>query len=718
MAEQAKLFHESWYRVAEQRISLRPNVVVERQVLRGEKWYVVQNPLSNQFYRLNPGTYDFVARLSSSRTVEEVWKETQDRDPDNAPGQGDVIELLAQLYHANLLHYNLPPNSEKLFERYKQKKQRILKAGLKSIMFFRIPLFDPDALLQRLMPVIRLLISPLGAVLWCIVVVVGAKIAIDNFGELRVQSQGIMAPSNLLFLYLGLVIVKTLHEFGHAFAVRRFGGEVHIMGVMFLIFSPLPYMDATAAWSFRNKWQRVFVGAAGMVFEVFVAACALFVWANTGSGVVHSLAYNMVFVASVTTVLFNINPLLRFDGYYILSDLLDLPNLHQHSAQHLKYLVEHHAFGSKSAETTAVTRREEIWFTAFGILSGIYRIFVFSAILLFVADQFLLAGMIMALICVVSWVVVPIVGIVRYLGGSPRLYRTRSRAIAVCGAAFAVVFALLFLVPFPNSFKAPGVLKATDYVVAVNRASGQVEEVLVISGQRVNIGDPLLRLSNTELALEIKESRAGLDEAKAQHRRAMRTQQADLDPIAGRIAFYEERLRRLTQEQEDLVVKSEAMGLWVAPNMEDRVGMWISRGSTLGELINDAQFHFVSVVSQTDVSDLFAQGIRSAEVKLEGQADVPVAVTQYATIPMEQTNLPSLALGYAGGGDIAIDTRDGQGVKTSEPYYQVRADVQSNPEVSLLHGRSGRIRFVLEPKSLASQGWREVRQLVQKRYQL
>ncbi|MFT5376310.1 MAG: putative peptide zinc metalloprotease protein, partial [Candidatus Latescibacterota bacterium] len=681
-------------------------------------WDVVQNPLSNQFYRLNPGTYDFVARLSSSRTVEEVWKETQDRDPDNAPGQGDVIELLAQLYHANLLHYNLPPNSEKLFERYKQKKQRILKAGLKSIMFFRIPLFDPDALLQRLMPVIRLLISPLGAVLWCIVVVVGAKIAIDNFGELRVQSQGIMAPSNLLFLYLGLVIVKTLHEFGHAFAVRRFGGEVHIMGVMFLIFSPLPYMDATAAWSFRNKWQRVFVGAAGMVFEVFVAACALFVWANTGSGVVHSLAYNMVFVASVTTVLFNINPLLRFDGYYILSDLLDLPNLHQHSAQHLKYLVEHHAFGSKSAETTAVTRREEIWFTAFGILSGIYRIFVFSAILLFVADQFLLAGMIMALICVVSWVVVPIVGIVRYLGGSPRLYRTRSRAIAVCGAAFAVVFALLFLVPFPNSFKAPGVLKATDYVVAVNRASGQVEEVLVISGQRVNIGDPLLRLSNTELALEIKESRAGLDEAKAQHRRAMRTQQADLDPIAGRIAFYEERLRRLTQEQEDLVVKSEAMGLWVAPNMEDRVGMWISRGSTLGELINDAQFHFVSVVSQTDVSDLFAQGIRSAEVKLEGQADVPVAVTQYATIPMEQTNLPSLALGYAGGGDIAIDTRDGQGVKTSEPYYQVRADVQSNPQVSLLHGRSGRIRFVLEPKSLASQGWREVRQLVQKRYQL
>ena len=718
MTEQTRLFHESWYRIADQRISLRPNVVVQRQVLRGEKWYVVQNPLSNQFYRLNPATYDFVSRLGANRTVEEVWKEARTRDPERAPGQSDVIELLAQLFHANLLHYNLPPNSEKLFERYKQKKQRILKANLKSIMFFRIPLFDPDALLQRLRPLIRRLISPIGALVWCLVVAAGAKVAIDHFGELRVQSEGIMAPANLVFLYLGLVIVKTVHEFGHAFAVRRFGGEVHTMGVMFLIFSPLPYMDASSAWAFRNKWQRVFVGAAGMIFEVFVAAGAIFVWANTAPGVVHSLAYNMVFVASVSTVLFNINPLLRFDGYYILSDLLDIPNLHQNSARHLKYLVEHHAFGCRNVETPAASRREEIWFTTFGILSGAYRIFVFSMILLFVADQFLLAGLIMAAICLVSWVIVPITGIVRYLGSSPRLYRTRPRAIAVCGAAFVVVGAFLFLAPFPNSFKAPGVLKSTNYVVAVNKASGRVAEVIASSGERVVPGDALLHLTNPELALEIRESQASLDAAVAQHRQAMHNQQADLDPIASRVAFYEKRLERLRQEQEDLKVRSEVGGLWVAPGLKDRTGMWVNRGSPLGELIDDDQFYFVSVVSQTDVSELFAQDIRGTEVKLAGQAHSPLAVTEYATIPMEQTHLPSVALGYAGGGEVAIDTRDAQGVKTSEPYYQVRALVQADPEVSMMHGRSGRIRFALAPRSLASQGWRQLRQLLQERYQL
>jgi putative peptide zinc metalloprotease protein len=315
-------------------------------------------------------------------------------------------------------------------------------------------------------------------------------------------------------------------------------------------------------------------------------------------------------------------------------------------------------------------------------------------------------------------VLVPTADILRYLGGSPRLHRTRTRAIAVCAATFTGVFAFLFLLPFPHSFKAAGVLKSTDYVVAVNKASGQVAEVITPSGERVSVGDPLLRLTNSELALEIRESQAGLDEAKAQHRKAMRGQQADLGPIANRIAFYQKRLRRLREDQGNLVVKSEVRGIWVAPNLADRIGMWINRGSPLGELIDDDQFYFVSVVPQADVSELFAQGVRKSEVKLAGQAGVPMAVTEFATIPMEQTHLPSVALGYAGGGDIAIDTRDAQGVKTSEPYYQVRAFVQSRPEVSLLHGRSGRIRFSLAPKSLAWQGWRELRQLLQKRYQL
>ena len=718
MAETGKLFHESWYRIANQRICLRPSVRVQRQMFRGSRWYVLSDPFSNQFYRLPPGAYGFVSRLNPKRTVEEVWNEVVDREPTQAPGQGDIIELLAQLYHANLLHYSLPPDSTKLFERYKKKKQKILQANLKSIMFFRIPLFDPNMILQRLLPLIRVMMGPIGGITWLVVVLWAIKIAFDHAGELWEQSQSILAPGNLFLLYVGVVVIKVLHEFGHAFAVRRFGGEVHTMGVMFLIFSPLPYMDASASWFFRSKWQRVLVGAAGMIVEVFVAACALFVWANTGPGIVHTLSYNMVFVASVSTVLFNINPLLRFDGYYMLSDFLDMPNLHQHAGQHLKYLVEHHAFGYQNAETPATSKREEVWFTAFGILSGLYRIFVFSMIFLFVADQFLLAGLIMAAICFVTWGILPVIGIVRYLATSPKLNRVRTRAILVSGATFAVLGGILFLFPFPFSIHAPGILKSNDYTVVTTKVSGHVAEILTPSGTLVAPGTPLVRLVNTELEYEFRESQAGLSEAEAQYRKALQNQQANLSPIASRMAYYQKRIDRLTLEQANLVVTAEMGGTWVARNLQDRLGMWLARGTAFGELVNEDRFQFVSVVAQSDASELFDQGIRKTEVKLAGQAGTRISVADFAVIPMEQTRLPSMALGWSGGGEIAVDLRNGQGTQTAEPYYQVRANLLPNSEVATLHGRSGRIRFLLPPRSLASQGWRMLLQLVQDRYQL
>jgi len=718
MAEQGTLFHESWYRIANQRICLRPSVRVQRQMFRGSRWYILRDPFSNQYYRLPPNAYGFVSRLHPQKTVEEVWQQVVDLTPDEAPGQGDIIELLAQLYHANLLHYSLPPDSEKLFERYKKKKQQILKANLKSIMFFRVPLFDPNEILQRMLPFIRLLMGPLGAIIWIIAAVAATKIAIDNAGELWAQSQSILAPNNLFLLYVGIIIIKALHEFGHAFAVRRFGGEVHTMGVMFLIFSPLPYMDATAAWFFRNKWHRVLVGAAGMIVEVFVASCAVFVWAFTGPGIIHTLAYNMVFVASISTVLFNINPLLRFDGYYILSDLLDMPNLHQHSNQHLKYLVEHHAFKCQDAETPATSRQEEIWFTSFGILSGIYRIVVFSMIFLFVADQFLLAGLIMAAICLVTWGILPIFGMVRYLTASPKLNRVRSRAILVTSITFALVSGILFLFPFPFGVQAPGVIKSSNYVQIASKVSGHMVEILTPSGTQVTANTPLVRLENTELEFEIQESRSELAEAEALYRQALRNQQSDLAPIASRITYFQKRIERLTQEQENLIVTAETGGTWVAHNLQDRVGMWLARGTAIGELINQDQFQFVSVVAQSDVSELFEEGIHETAVRLSGQASTQIPVTNFAVIPMEQTRLPSAALGWSGGGDVATNLQDNQGIQTSEPYYQVRADLSPDTRADILNGQSGRIRFSLPSKSLAAQGWRKLLQLVQDRYQL
>ena len=490
------------------------------------------------------------------------------------------------------------------------------------------------------------------------------------------------------------------------------------MGIMFLIFNPLPYMDATAAWAFRSKWKRVFVGASGMITELFVAACAMFVWANTAPGTLHSLAYNMMFIASISTVLFNINPLLRFDGYYILSDLLDIPNLHTQANQHLRHLVERYAFGYKKSTSPTATLNEASLVTVFGIMSGIYKLVVFTSILLFVADRLLIAGIIMAVICVISWIFVPFIKMLRYLATNPRLDRHRLRATLVCLCFVAGLVAVLYLIPFPNSFKSPGVLEATEYAFVVNSVPGRVEDILVESGTRVAAGAPLLLLRNEELDFDYREIRASNTEILAMRQRALLESQADLKPIQSLLQAIQTRLERVSEERELLTVRAPISGIWIAPEAKDLVGVWLRRGTLLGQLINDTEFALVSVVSQKDTSWLFSNEILSSSVKLIGESHTTLPVLDYTVIPAEQVSLPSAALGFGAGGDVAINIADRSGLSAAEPFYKVRLMVASDSPVSLLHGRSGRVRFKLPDESLLAQWYRKLRQLLQDRYQL
>ncbi len=719
MPNAGKTFSESWYRVAGLKIRLLPTVAVHRQLFRGESWYVLRDPFNNQYFRIRPQAYNFVVRLRPGRTVEEVWQECLERHPDDAPGQEDVIQLLTQLYFANLLHFEMPADSAKIFERYRKRRQREIQSKLLSIMFIRIPLLDPDAFLRRIVPIFRHIISPAGALVWLAVVAAAIKMVLDRFDQVTDQAQGVLAPDNLVLMYAGLVVIKTLHEFGHAIICRRFGGEVHTMGVMLLIFTPLPYMDATSSWSFRSRWQRALVGAAGMITEIFVAALATFVWAKTGPGALHSLAYNMMFIASVSTVLFNGNPLLRFDGYYILSDLMDIPNLHSRAQKHLRHIVERYAFGYKDSFSPAETTKEAFWLSVFGVLAAIYRVVVFTGIILFVADKFLLAGLIMAVICVISWGIVPLYRLVVYLASSPRLARTRTRAVAVCVGFFFTTALLLGAMPFPNRFRAPGIIEAVSYVRVVNDAPGYVTRIRVPSGQRVAAGTPLLTLSDRELELEIKATVAQREETLALQLRALRTaESADLEPVKKRLAAIDAKLATLTAQQAALEVRARQAGIWVAPGLNDLVGAWIHRGAVIGQIVDPGAFRFSAVVSQEEAADLFADTIRKAEVRMYGQAGKNLDVDRYAIIPYQQERLPSAALGWHGGGEVPVSVGDDTGLQTVEPFFQITAELLPTAGVMMFHGRSGKLRFTLSPRPLMSQWIHEFRQLLQRRYQL
>ncbi|MGA2870325.1 MAG: hypothetical protein ABSF34_14345, partial [Verrucomicrobiota bacterium] len=549
-----KTFSESWYRVANQTICLRPVVKTRRQNFRGERWIILENPFSNQYFRLRPAAYEFISRLRPDRTVEQAWQQCLERFPDEAPSQEAVIQLLAQLYFANLLQYDLAADSAQLFERYKKRKQREIGFRFLNIMFMRFPLLDPDRFLVRTLPVVGKFISPFGALLWLVVVGLGLKVVAENFGGLETQGEGLLATNNLFLLYLGMVAVKALHEFGHAFFCRKFGGEVHVMGIMLMIFTPMPFVDATSSWSFRERWKRVLVGSAGMIVELFFAAIAAFIWAKTAPGIVHSLAYNIMFVASVSTIIFNVNPLMRFDGYYILSDLVEIPNLNQRATGQLQYWAERYLFGVKNTEPPARTRREAGWLAVFGLTSGVYRVIVFSGILLVIADRFLIVGIVMAAACLISWAVFPVGRFIKYLASSPKLDRVRNRAAGVTAGLAAVLIIFLCVIPFPYSFRAPGVLVASQRTEIVNETEGQVTELLARLGSIVKSGTPLLRLKNPELDLQLAETRAHFNEVNARLLQAMDKDSADVEPLSRLRDSVSATLDKFTDDSRHLIV--------------------------------------------------------------------------------------------------------------------------------------------------------------------
>jgi putative peptide zinc metalloprotease protein len=708
-------YSESWYRIAGHRVALRPHVVVRRQYFRGERYFVLHDPFSNQFFRVRPSAYEFIARLSVGRTVESVWHESIEKNPEEAPGQEQALRLLGQLHSANLLHSDIPPDTAKMFEGYEKRRSREVRSRWLNLLFTRFPLLDPDSFLKRLLPVLRAVFSIPGAIVWLIVVAAGGKVAIDHAGEFGASAMNTLEPGNLLLLYAATLISKVVHESGHACVCRRLGGEVHVMGVMLMVFTPLPYVDTTSSWAFRSRWARAFVGSAGMIAELFLAALATFVWAATGEGTLHSLAFNVIFVASVSTLVFNLNPLLRFDGYYILSDLLEIPNLQIRAARQFVYWLERFAFGVKHVTPVAASRREAMWLGIYFVASTTYRLLVTAAILIFVAGQFLILGLLLAATGLVAWLVTPSWRGIRYLARAPVLGRQRRRAAVVSGGALALALALLLAIPFPDHLRAPGVVESTEYSVVSTASAGKVAEVLTPSGSMVEKGQPLLRLENAEQASELAEAEARLVETQLMRRQALTESVANLDPIDARIAAIEKIITQLRAQQKSLIIRAEYAGLWHAPLVSSYVGEWIPRGMEVGQTVGTRNFRFSVVVSQEDASRLFENELRGGEVRLRGQAERVLHVRDVSIIPAERRNLPSAALGGRGGGEVAVAAGETRR-EARESFFEARAALAPDSGVVLTHGASGSIRFELPPEPLGLQWVRRFMQMLQKRF--
>jgi len=709
---------EAWYQIADLKLGLLPSVRVHKQQYRGETWYVLQDLGSDKFFRLKPYAYRFVCELTPDETVAEVWNRALADYPEDAPGQDEVSQLLSQMHHANLLFFRSDADHEAVFERFRKQRTRERMGWLMAMLYLRVPLINPDRFLERHRRWVSAAVSPGWLALWLLSMVLFAKLVVENWDRVWSSGQGLLAPGNLPLLYLSIFVLKIFHEFAHAFVCKRYGGRVHTMGLMFIVFTPLPYIDAGSSWSMRSRWQRAYVGSAGMIIELFLASLAAWVWAYTGSGLVNSMAFNLMLAGSISALVFNGNPLLRFDAYYVLIDLLEMPNLYQKAAKQWFYYGDRFLYGTTRAESPARNARERAWFTLYGLASVAYRLFVMVAITFLVADIWLGLGAAMVVMMCFIWILIPGGRLVRYLVRSPRLVRNRQRAVVVTVASVVGLIAILARYPVPASVKSPGVVLSEGLAPVYVDFPGRLLAVHVRDGEPVARGQLLVEFAGEELEHEATLVDAQIREAEWLYRQSLTAEDLDSEGFLRQLEALQARLATLTQRIQGLHLRAPSAGIWQGQGLEERLGTHNERGALLGQVVDTGHLRFSAVLSQAVTSKLFDRLPESAELRLLSQNVKPLRLTDLSLLPTEQHALPSPSLGLAAGGPIhtRLDARGNE--IASESFYELRVPIPEDAPLRLAHGMTGYLKIQLQPSPVLEQVWLALRQTVQRRYGL
>ena len=618
--------------------------------------------MSGRFHRFSPLANFIIGMLDGRRTVDEIWILTYETHGDDAPTQDEMISLLTQLHAADALLSGVPPDMAELKERTDNRVRQERVSRWRSPLSVKIPLLDPERWLGRRQRLAEFAFSPLAAVVWLMVVGYATLQVAVNWSPLTENvTERVLSLENLVLIALIFPFAKAFHELGHALAVKKWGGEVHEIGVMFLVFVPIPYVDASQSSAFRHKYQRALVGAAGMLFELFLAAVAMAVWLNTEPGTVRTLAFNTMLIAGVSTLFFNGNPLLRFDGYYILMDWIEIPNLSSRSTQYFGYLVKRHLLRLPKLPRPPVSPGESRWLGFFAVASFLYRMFIMVVILTMVASQYFVLGVIMAIWAGFSTLALPLYRNLKFLLADQSISANRGTALSAVSLLLCAVGALLFLLPMPYRTIAEGVVWTPEESWVRAGTSGVVMTVDAVPGVAVKQGQALLTCDDPVLSARTLMLAAEVREVETRY-----TAAAAVDPVATatireELQYAEERLAEARRQERELQISSPIDGIFVLRDPpQDMPGRFVTRGEPIAYVVDDTVTTVRVVVPQGDV-DLVRHRLHGVSVRMSDQARVSYRGTVRREVPAATDELPSMALSTAGGGRIATDPQaDGQ----------------------------------------------------------
>jgi putative peptide zinc metalloprotease protein len=708
------LFSEHWYRVKSLRPRLRSHTRLHRHEYRGEVWYVMEDDSSGRYHRFNTAAYQVIGLMNGQRTVHQIWEQVNSQLGDDAPVQDDIIQMLGQLHQVDALQSDISPDVQEMFRRGEQYEQQQWRGRVRNPLALRLGLFDPDRFLDRTLPLVRWAYSVPCMLLWCLLVVAGALLAGSHWNELLDTARyEALTPFNLVLLWLVYPVIKLLHELGHAYAAKLEGGEVHEIGIMLLVFMPVPYVDASAATAFRDRRKRMLVGAAGVMVELLLAVLALFLWLNVEPGIVRSICFNVMLIGGVSTVLFNGNPLLRFDGYYVLADAVDIPNLAQRANKYLAYLVQRRVLGMDDARSPVTSPGEAPWFIFYSIASFCYRLFVMGLICLFLIDTFFVLGILLAAWAVYNQIALPLIRQLRFLLFDPRLRRGRSRALLASGLCLLLVAGTVAWVPVSSLTRFEGVIWPPDESQLVTETDGFVAELLQPPGATVVAGQPLLQLGNALHAGEMAVERARMRELTARFRAARVNDRVKTRLVQEEIAAVQGEIDRLQEKIDALLITSPVDGVFVLPQADDLPGQYLRQGTVLGYVVSSDRAVARVVVTQED-QDRIAQRLDGVALRLASDMGRVWPGNLLREVPQASNQLPSKVLSVEGGGPFTPDPAGLTALSTRERLFEFEIELPLSVEQAMI-GTRVYVRFDHGRETLWRQASRRFRQLFLRR---
>lgn len=724
-------------------IRARPDLKARKQRYQGRVYWVVKDPVGLQYFRFEEEEYAVLRMLDGESSLEDIAERFEKEFPPQTIRVEELQNFIGMLHRSGLVLSDSAGQGVQLKKRRDQKKRQELLQAFSNIMSFRMRGIDPERILNAMYPWVRWFFTVPATICALILALSALTLVIVQFDVFQAKLpsfNSFFAAQNWMLMGGVLCVTKIIHEFGHGMSCKHFGGECHEMGVMFLVLTPCLYCNVSDSWMLPNRWHRAAIGAAGMYVEVVLASIATFIWWFSEPGFLNYLCLNVMFVSSVSTIMFNANPLLRYDGYYILSDLMEIPNLRQKASTILNRKLGWLCLGLEEPEDPFLPHRHQMWFALYTVASFFYRWVVLLSILYFLNKVFepyglKILGQMIALGSIYGMLVMPLVKIFKFFRVPGRLSKVKKVRMYASMAVVAAVIGAIWFIPFPMSVMCEFELQPRDAETVYFDVAGTLEEVYVKPGEHVEKGQLLARMSNVDLELEAEKLRGEREASQAQLETLYQMQFHDpnaglqIELIRQRLAALDEQLKQKTDDMKRLELRAKQAGTVIPPPYradqtgEQQIALagwsgWPMEEKNIGasfspdgqdnvfcQIGDPDEWDAVLVISQSEM-DLVKEG---QKVRLMfNESAYHVFNSTVESIADEQMESVSPRLASTSGGAVPAQHDPNGSVKPLSTSYQ--AEVRLDNSLGLFrNGLTGTARIQTQPRTLAWRMWRYIK---------